>query len=50
MMVNRSEKYMAKGNKILERKTFWGFGKTKKYEDAIEVFTKAGYAYKLEND
>lgn len=50
MTVNKSEKYMAEGNKILERKTFFGFGKTKNYEDAIEVFTKAGYAFKIEND
>ena len=49
-MMSKGDTLLSKGNKILEKTTLFGFGKIKKYEDAIELFTKAGYAFKIEND
>lgn len=44
---SRGDAFRAEGEKALGRSTIFGFGKTKKFEDAAEAFTKAGNAYKL---
>lgn len=41
--------YLADADKALKRTTIFGFGKNQKYEDAAELFTKAGNAFKLAN-
>ena len=41
--------FLADGEKALKRTTIFGFGKSQKYEDAAEAFTKAGNAFKLAN-
>ncbi len=40
---------MAEADKALNRTSFFGFGKSQKFEDAGEAFVKAGNAYKLSN-
>lgn len=44
-----AQKYLAEAQKALNRTTIFGFGKQQKYEDAADFFTKAGNAFKLEN-
>jgi len=45
----RGDGYMADGDKAMNRSTFFGFGRSQKYEDAKESYVKAGNAYKLAN-
>lgn len=45
----KGDGYLAEGQKALNRSTFFGFGKSQKYEDAADFFTKAGNSYKLAN-
>ena len=48
-MASKGDAFKAEGEKALKRTTIFGFGKTQKYEDAAEAFSKAGNAYKLSN-
>lgn len=41
------DKYLAEAEKALKRTTLFGFGKSQKYQDAAEAFTKAGIKFKL---
>ena len=45
----KGDAFLADGEKALKRTTLFGFGKSQKYEDAAEAFTKAGNAFKLAN-
>jgi len=42
--------FTAEAEKALNRTTLFGFGKAQKYEDAADLFTKAGNAYKLSSE
>jgi alpha-soluble NSF attachment protein len=48
-MARNGEGYVAEAHKALNRSTIFGFGKQQKYEDAADLFTKAGNAFKLSN-
>jgi alpha-soluble NSF attachment protein len=41
------DRYLAEAEKALKRTTLFGFGKSQKYQDAAEAFTKAGIKFKL---
>jgi len=43
----QGDKFIAEAEKALKRTTIFGFGKNQKYEDAAELFTKAGNAFKI---
>lgn len=45
----KADAFRADGEKALGRSTLFGFGKSQKYEDAADAFTKAGNQYKLAN-
>lgn len=46
---DRGNAFREEGRKALTRMTIFGFGKSQKFEDAAEAFTKAGNAFKLAN-
>ena len=41
------ESFIAQAEKALKRTTIFGFGKNEKFEDAAELYTKAGNAFKI---
>jgi alpha-soluble NSF attachment protein len=45
----KGDAFKAEGDAALKRSTIFGFGKTQKYEDAADAYTKAGNQYKLGN-
>lgn len=46
---SKGDNFKAEALKSLNRFTIFGFGKAQKFEDAADLFTKAGNAYKLAN-
>jgi len=46
-MANRGDAFIADAEKIMKRTTIFGFGKSQKYEEGAEAFTKAGNAFKI---
>ncbi|CCI41182.1 unnamed protein product [Albugo candida] len=47
MAERKAEEYLAQGNKALKKSGFFSFGGSQKYEDASDLFEKAGNQYKI---
>ena len=49
-MARNGAQFTAEAEKIMNRTIIFGFGKSQKFEDAADAFTKAGNAYKLTSE